>query len=147
MYNGGILEKWFWPWRHIQTARTLEWCKNLVIQGAEEERSDQLMSNDPQPHAPRQSDQIAKPFAKVTATVNNRRTGDTATKQENVVWNPEEVKDFVVEKDEKRPRPEFEVVYTYWGHLQAKGRNWRCLLRFEWAGPFINQMPSDSCQN
>lgn len=67
------------------------------------------MSNAPLPHQPRQSDQIAKPFAKVTATVNNRRTGDTATKQENVVWNPEEVKDFAVASDEKRPRPEFEV--------------------------------------
>lgn len=56
------------------------------------------------------SENVAKPFAKVEATVNNRRLGDTATKQENVVWNPEEVKEFAVDKDEKRPRPDFEVV-------------------------------------
>ena len=91
------------------------------------------MSNEPMPHPPRQSDQIAKPFTKVSATINNRRTGDTATKQENVVWNPEEVKDFIVDKDEKRPRPEFDVsLDLITGRLQAKGRNRGCLLRIEW---------------
>lgn len=57
------------------------------------------------------SDSVAKPFAPVTTTINNRRTGDTASKKENVVWEPNEVKDLPVEKNESRPRPEFEIVY------------------------------------
>lgn len=67
------------------------------------------MSNDPQPHPARSTEGMAKPFTPITATVNNRRTGDTATKKENVVWNPEEVKTLPVDKDEKRARPDFEV--------------------------------------
>lgn len=67
------------------------------------------MSNAPMPHPARNTDAVAKPFTPVTATVNNRRTGDTATKKENVVWNPEEVKALPVDKDEKRPRPDYEV--------------------------------------
>ena len=75
------------------------------------------------PH--RVSENIAKPNVKVEATVNNRRIGDTATKKENVVWNPDEVKDFVVDKDEKRPRPDFEVALTDSGCIQTKSGNRR----------------------
>lgn len=81
-----------------------------ILKTGEEEEERYQEENTPQgPH--RQSDQIAKPFTKVEATINNRRIGDTASKKENVVWNPEEVKDLPVEKDEKRPRPDFEVIY------------------------------------
>jgi len=86
---------------------------NELINAGDEENAEQHASNGPMGPIPvkRNTDGVAKPFAKVTATVNNRRIGDTSTKQENVVWDPEEVKEFVVDKNEKRPSPQFEVVY------------------------------------
>merc|ERR1719240_461741 len=55
--------------------------------------------------------EVAKPFTKVTATINNRNITTNQSKQENVIWEKEEIKDFVKEKNETRPTPDYECIY------------------------------------
>jgi hypothetical protein len=43
--------------------------------------------------------------------VNNRRVNTNPSKADNEIWKPEEIKEFVFDKNEKRPPPDFDVLY------------------------------------
>merc|ERR1712062_842358 len=49
--------------------------------------------------------------AKINVTHNTRNINTGANEQKNVIWEPEEIKDFVKEKNETRPRPEFDCIF------------------------------------
>jgi hypothetical protein len=56
--------------------------------------------------------ETAKPYAKIEAKVNNRNLGTGASKQQNNIWDTEEVKDQPkLDKRENRPRPDYDIVY------------------------------------
>lgn len=52
----------------------------------------------------------AGPHAQIKATVNNRNAGTNASKQDNVIWDNEDIKDHVEDKRENRPKPVYEVI-------------------------------------
>ena len=55
--------------------------------------------------------EVAKPYAKVNAVVNDRdaKGGAKVNKPSNDIWSADEVKDIVVDKNETREEPEFDV--------------------------------------
>ena len=55
---------------------------------------------------------VAKPYAKIEAKINNRNSKIGASKEENVIWEGEDVKEEPKrDKKENRKRPEFDVIY------------------------------------
>lgn len=54
--------------------------------------------------------EIAKPHTKIQTTVNNRDPKGGA-KQTSDIWAPDEIKDIVVDKNETRIRPEFDIMF------------------------------------
>ena len=57
---------------------------------------------------------LAKPFTKIEATVNNRGKPENEKKKEinnknNEIWDENEITEIPISKNETRPRPEYEV--------------------------------------
>lgn len=86
-----------------------EYANNLV----QDQQKPQSVLNPGQINDVKGQSSVARPHTKIVATVNNRQATTNASKQENVIWENEEIKDHVTSTVEDRPKPEFEVYPPY----------------------------------